>query len=342
MKPEEALSIMQLNQPLATLAHAAAFLAVCVDRGLTPFLEIYPIFTEKKEKIGDQWRVTGLKGMTFKEHYSVQNRWSQKSGGYSTPFRKTEQVTRTNDYGKKEDGIEATVGIITNRDYAALAMMAQARIPGWDYETEREAFVHYATAFCPNSHKPPSGWTIAGVARKRAEEQALKLAFGKEPSQSRQMYGNILAAEATETVSALYGPAPQEALPAPAIVNASPAKTAEVIINGEYTEPRADLDYGGELIDEGQLTADIARAAEVVAEQAVIPADFDDTPFASPTAATAWAIAQGAFGKPDGGTAKHARAAWDKVTTGADCPSAAAASWRADVARRLAEKEAQA
>jgi len=344
MTPEEALTIMKLTQSLATLSHAAAFLAVCEDRGLTPFLEIYPIFAEKKEKVGGEWKVTGLKGMTFKEHYSVQNRWSQKSGGYSTPFRKTENVTRTNEYGKQETGVEVTVGIITNRDYAALAMMAQARIPGWDYATEREAFIHYATAFCADSHRPPSGWTIQGVARKRAEEQALKLAFGKEPSQSRQMYSNIIAAD-NDAIAALYGePRKQEALPAPPVIEAE-LVTAPASSTPPEPEPFFDEAADARLI--AQQVADAEDEAAAAQSKSKTPlldekpqgaADlsaFDATPFASPTAATAWAVSLGAFGKPDGGTGKRARAAWDNATAGAQNDSERAQMWRADVARRL-------
>lgn len=109
-----------------------------------------------------------------------------------------------------------------------------------------------------------------------------------------------------------------------------------------------DCDYDGNPIDDDQLQRDIAHAVEVVAEakpepkpESVPPValgQYDATPFVSPTAATAWAIGQGAFGTPDGGTAKHARAAWDKATASANNTSEAAQLWRADVARRLAEK----
>ena len=231
MKAEDALTIMQLTQPLATLEHAKAFLAVAADRGLTPFQEIWPIFSEQKEKQGDQWVVVGIKGLTFKEHYSVQNRWSQKSGGYSVPFRKTERTQRDNGYGKMVPGVEVTVGVLTNRDYAALAQMALARIPGWDFNEERKAFLQYATAFVPDSHRPPSGWSTEDVARKRAEEQALKLAFGKEPSQSREIYGNAITASAREAAALMYPETPErEALPAPAAQH-------ETIIEGDYTDP---------------------------------------------------------------------------------------------------------
>lgn len=117
-----------------------------------------------------------------------------------------------------------------------------------------------------------------------------------------------------------------------------PKPTARTVKTALQSEP--------EPFDEARLTADIAHAAEVAEratqEAQTDPGDFDATPFASPTAATAWAIAQGAFGKPDGGTAKHARNAWYKATEGAQNDNERAQMWRAYVARRLAEQQAQA
>ena len=135
MDAKEALTVMRTGSDLAqfmTLEHAASFLAVAEDRGLTPFQEIWPIFSAKREKRGSEWVTTGIKGLTFKEHYSVQSRWAQQAGGYSTPYRKTERVTRPHPNGytnrdgspKMVSGVEVTVGVIANRDYAALAQMA--------------------------------------------------------------------------------------------------------------------------------------------------------------------------------------------------------------------------
>ena len=202
-------------------------IAVAKERGLTPFQEIWPIFTEKRERVRGQWQTTGIKGYTFKEHYSVQSRWAQQAGGYSEQFRETKRVTRphpryTNDDGspKMVSGVEVKVGIITNRDYAALAQMAMARIPGWNYSTEREKFTHYATAFVEDTHYPPSGWTNEDVARKRAVEMALRQTFGKEPSQSRQVYAALTAEDRKVAAGALYGDSlPQRpALEAPQVV----------------------------------------------------------------------------------------------------------------------------
>jgi hypothetical protein len=193
--------------------------------------------------------------------------------------------------------------------------MAQARIPGWDYATEREAFMHYATAFCADSHRPPSGWSVESVARKRAEEQALKLAFGKEPSQSRQMYSDIITADNDAAAAALYAPATRAALPAPSAV-----------IEGDF-------------IDDAQLEADIVHATEVVAAERAEPATIDDTPFTTPEAAIQWGVTQGAFT-----SGVHSKNAYNKLKTEAQPQTsrAMAALWRADVARRLTEKVAKA
>ena len=228
MEPESILSVLKLTQPLATLEHARAVAEYAHERGLTPFSEFSVIFTERKQKINGKWQVVGIKGLNFKEHYSVQNRWAQQSGGYSVPYRETRRNVQrptgyTDDDGeqKMQTGVEVEVGVITNRDYAALAQLAALHIPGWDFNQERKAFMHTGIGFCENSHKPPSGWTIEDVARKRAEEAALRRAFGKEPSQSRHLYTAALSIEARrDVVDALYGPTePQpQALPAPAPV----------------------------------------------------------------------------------------------------------------------------
>lgn len=104
--------------------------------------------------------------------------------------------------------------------------------------------------------------------------------------------------------------------------------------------PPADLDYNGELIDEGKLEADIKRAVEVVAEeQPADPGAFDDTPFTTPEAAIQWGVISGAFSH--GTLSKNA---YNKLKAEAQPQTSRemAALWRADVARRLAEKEAQA
>ena len=251
MDAESILTIMKMTQPLATIEHAQAMAEYGRARGLTPFAEFYPIFAEKKEKRGDQWTVVGLKGLTFKEHYSVQGRWSQKSGGYSTPMHTSEAAAEIS-YGKSIPGIRVTVGIITNRDYAALAQMAMAQIPGWDYKEEREAFVHYGEAFVPNSHRPPSGWTVEGVARKRATEQALKLAFGKEPTQAANIYAVSMddqrpRLETEEARSLLYPE--RKSRPALTVVDADPITPPDEeppAVEGEWSD-EADAENVGAL-----------------------------------------------------------------------------------------------
>lgn len=339
MDAESILTIMKMTQPLATLAHAEAMAEYGRARGLTPFAEFYPIFAEQKEKQGQTWVVLGLKGLTFKEHYAVQNRWSQKSGGYSTPVNITEAATEIDRYNKSIPGIRARVGIITNRDYAALAQMALARIPGWDYKTEREAFIHYGEAFVANSHRPPSGWTVEGVARKRAAEQALKLAFGKEPTQAGNIYAVSMddqrpRLEVEDARGLLYPE--RKSRPALAIVDAEPI--TPVVANDDDAA-----------MDAAERAADEAEAAMIEELQAEADAGLPGTPATIPddrphwksrAAAIAWAIAQGAFGEPDSGTAPHARNAFDKVKAEHNPANFAAMSdlWYADVLRRISEK----
>jgi len=329
MKPEDVLTIMQITQPLATLEHAKAFIAIAADRGLTPFQEIWPIFSETKKKQGDEWVVTGIKALTFKEHYSVQNRWAQKSGGYSVPFRQTEHVSRKNRYGKQEDGVEVTVGILTNRDYAALIQMAGINIPGWDFNEERKAFLHYATAFVPNTHSAPAGWSIADVARKRAEEQALKQAFGKEPSQSREIYGRAIAVDAHEAAALMYSPEPRAALPAP----------ATPIIEGDFTPPSPPEPPPFDEDADAEMVAELARQAQAETQADPDPlSNYDDAPFTTPEAAIQWGMTSGAFTH-----GQHAKNAYNKLRDEAKPQDARqmAQLWRRDVAERLRAKNAQ-
>ena len=269
MDAQSILTIMKMTQPLATLAHAEAMAEYGRSRGLTPFAEFYPIFSEKKEKRGRTWEVVGLKGLTFKEHYAVQNRWSQKSGGYSTPYINTERDVQyptgyNDDNGnpKYDTGVVVRVGIITNRDYAALAQMALARIPGWDYKEEREAFTHYGEGFVSNTHRPPSGWTVEAVARKRATEQALKLAFGKEPTQAANIYAVSMDEQRPrlelEGAGNLLYPE-RKARPALAVVDAEPVT---LTVEEEVDDGPPVIVGGGEWSDE----ADAANIAELKAE----------------------------------------------------------------------------
>lgn len=103
-------------------------------------------------------------------------------------------------------------------------------------------------------------------------------------------------------------------------------------------EPPADLDYDGELIDDTQLAADIAHAGEVVARVKVTD-EIDDTPFTTPEAAIQWGVTSGAFTH-----GAHSKNAYNKLKAEAQPKDARqmAKLWREDVARRLAEQEAQA
>jgi len=250
MDAETILTVMKMTQPLATIEHAEVMEAYGRDRGLTPFAEFYPIFAENRKKQNSQWVTIGLKSLSFKEHYSIQQRWAQKSGGYSTPHRETIDETETDRYGKEHPGLRVTVGIITNRDYAALARMAAMEIPGWDYLAERKAFLHYGSSFVRNSHRPPSGWTVQGVARKRATEMALKLAFGREPTRAGAIYSMTMDSRPElaldEAKSALY-----PALPAPVV-------EAEV----KFDEPPAtpfDADSDPAMVEALKAEADAAQ-----------------------------------------------------------------------------------
>ena len=269
MDAQSILTIMKMTQPLATLAHAEAMAEFGRSRGLTPFAEFYAIFSEKKEKRGNTWVVIGLKGLTFKEHYAVQGRWSQKSGGYSTPIHTTDHdVEHATGYNDKQGnpeyivGVGVRVGIITNRDYAALAQMAMAQIPGWDYKEEREAFIHYGEAFVPYSHRPPSGWTIEGVARKRATEMALKLAFGKEPTQAANIYAVSMDEQRPrlelEGAGSLLYPE-HKSRPALAVVDAEPVT---LTVEEEVDDGPPIISGEGEWFDE----ADAESIAELQAE----------------------------------------------------------------------------
>lgn len=226
MTPQEMLTYLkQLETPrcAATLDVASWALAYCRERGLSPIAEVYFLPTKT--------------GWQPKEHYTVQARWAQAQGGYSTPIRETDAhargvVSEWDDSKKRMaekevDGVRVRVGLITNRDQTALMRMAQL-FPEADIHDLRDGYIHYAEAFVPNSHTPPAGKDNVWVARKRAEEAALREAFGKEPSQSRALYGDAMAMQAitanpdidlADARRALYGsdvkPPVLDALPSP-------------------------------------------------------------------------------------------------------------------------------
>lgn len=264
MKPEDALTIMKIDVPDATLEHAAAFLALAEDRGLTPFIECHPILTAKREEVGGKWITTGKK-VTIKEHYNIAARWAQKCGGYSTPVREVSREERqVKVYGKlqKKPGVKVRVGVITNRDYAALMDLARMGIPGFNFSQERDAFIKWGEAWVADDHAAPSGKDSEWVARKRATEEALLNAFGREPSQARQMYAAALTAEVRQEAAALMYPEEpaRKALPAPTPSEAQP------IIEGEYVDgfdPDADYEALQRAIEgEAQRYAEADKPAE--------------------------------------------------------------------------------
>ena len=292
MKPEDALTIMQITQPLATLDHARAFIALCDDRGLSPFVEVSPIFAMKREQRGDQWVDVAVKGMSIKESYHNVDRWAAQCGGYSVPVRFTTPESRDEtNYGKTKTiaGIKAVVRVLTNRDRAAIMQIMQLS-PGMDYKELRDEYLKEGEAWVSLAHRPPSGWTVEKVALKRATEAALLNAFGREPSQSRQMYNNVLTASAgSEARAALYGSGAQPALPAPAVD----------VLEGDYTpviatvdsppDPGATLTPGGARYDSltfaqlntllnsrnSAINYDAVQAVRAAKAQAVVAGEFD-------------------------------------------------------------------
>jgi len=297
MNPEEALTIINVTQPLAKIEHARAFLAEAADRGLSPFTEIWPIFAEKKEKRGDKWIPVGIKNMTFKEHYNIAARWAQQCGGYSTPYRETRHETRTetgyNDRQYQVSGVYVKIGVLTNQDYAALIKLAGMNIPGFDFREEREAFVKWGEAFVSDKHPCPSGKDAEWVARKRATEEALLNAFGREPSQARQMYALAMSAEDTRAAAdAMFpAPAPQAALPAPIegeYREAESAATPPTVPEQHWIDnPKTRAAFWARAAERGLSREDVHEALGVASVH-----DFTGTLQEAGAALTAWIEAQ--------------------------------------------------
>ncbi len=207
MEPKEVLHIMRSSQPTATLEDAEAFLALCQERGLTPFTEASPIVTDYVNKRGER-----VHTLSVKEHYAVAERWAQQCGGYTIRERR---ITRT-----EKGDIVAHIGIVSNRDYADVGKFCSRT--GANFKEELAGFIvsgdAIVTAEEMRSRRPPTSRTWEWVAEKRAREAAVLQKFGREPSQSRQMYANAITVNSHEIAEALYGPSTNvpQALPAPA------------------------------------------------------------------------------------------------------------------------------
>ena len=182
MEAKEVWYIMRATAPSATLEDAGAFLALCHERGLTPFSEASPILADYDKRDGGH-----VHSLSIKEHYSVTERWAMQCGGYSIRLR---EVVRD-----AEGNIHARVGIISNADYRDVGIFC-TRVPGANFKEELAAFIVIGeavlTAFEMGKKPPPKGKTWEWLAEKHARESALLQKFGREPSQSRQLYAETM------------------------------------------------------------------------------------------------------------------------------------------------------
>ena len=226
MNAKEVLHIMRATAPTATIEDAEAFLALCQERGLTPFTEASPIITDYVDKSGKHVHRIGIK-----EHYTVAMRWAQQCGGYTVRERR---ITKTD-----KGDIVAHVGIVLNRDYVAVGKFCS--LTGADFKEELAGFIisgdAIVTAEEMRSRKPPIGRTWEWVAWKRALEAAVLEGFGREPTQSRQIYIEATAAQARaidthETQALLYG-----APPALSVAPEPPAPVSPAPVPPEPQEP---------------------------------------------------------------------------------------------------------
>ena len=231
MEAKEVLYIMRATAPSATIEDAAAFLALCNERGLTPFTEASPLVVDYTKRDG-----THVHSLAIKEHYAVAERWAQQSGGYTIRLR---EIVRN-----QAGDISARIGIVSNRDYAAVGQLC-ARVPGANFKEELAGFMVIGEAILTaqemSGRQPPKGKSWEWLAEKRARESALLQKFGREPSQSRQMYTAALAADPRAAAALLYGDEQQVALPAPTQAQApAPAPTPVVApvveVEGDVTE----------------------------------------------------------------------------------------------------------
>lgn len=243
MEAKEVLHIMRATAPAANLEDAAAFLELCRERGLTPFVEASPIIMDYVKRDG-----TRVHSLSVKEHYAVAERWAQQCGGYTVRLREI-----------IKDGsgdIRARIGIVSNRDYVAVIQLC-TRVPGVNFKEELASFmvIGEATLSADEQRKPaPRGKSWEWLAEKRARESAILQKFGREPSQSRQLYTNALTVEQRrEAAEALYPAAPQSALPAQ-VANAEPEP-----IEGEIIE-RAEAETTNEEQPSASMTLSDARS----------------------------------------------------------------------------------
>ena len=223
MEPKDVLHIMRATAPTATIEDAEAFLALCQERGLTPFTEASPIVTDYVNKKGER-----VHSLSVKEHYTVAERWAQQCGGYTIRER---HVART-----EKGDIVAHIGIVSNRDYADVGRFC-ART-GANFKEELAGFIvggdAMVTADEMKTRRPPTSRTWEWVAEKRAREAAVLQKFGREPTQSRQMYTNALTVEQRrEAAEALYPAAPQSALPAPVVHTETEPIEGEIVERAE-------------------------------------------------------------------------------------------------------------
>ena len=236
MNAKEVLHIMRATAPTATIEDAEAFLALCQERGLTPFTEASPIVTDYVNKRGER-----VHTLSVKEHYAVAERWAQQCGGYTIRERR---ITRT-----EKGDIVAHIGIVSNRDYADVGKFCSRT--GANFKEELAGFIvggdAMVTADEMKTRKPPTSRTWEWVAEKRAREAAVLQKFGREPSQSRQMYANAITVNSHEVAEALYGPSTNvpQALPAP-------AEPDDIIESEPEPQPEAPVTTGQHWIEDEQ------------------------------------------------------------------------------------------
>ena len=76
MDVESTLMILRQTAASATMQDALAFLSICEDRGLSPFVEASPLIQDYTKSNGQK-----VHSLAIKEHYAVQERWAQQCGG---------------------------------------------------------------------------------------------------------------------------------------------------------------------------------------------------------------------------------------------------------------------
>jgi len=181
----------------------------------------------------------------------------------------------------------------------------------------------------------PEDWeATGGLSADSAQALAESAAHWRERDEAMEtdpQYKAEQEAKTTEVSSSLWG---GEIVEVPATEWSDEADAANNDEAAMDAAERAADEAEAAMIEELQAEAD----AGLPGTPATIP---DDRPhWKSRAAAIAWAIAQGAFGEPDSGTAPHARNAFDKVKAEHNPENFAAMSdlWYVDVLRRISEK----